>query len=461
MVEHGLSERVVALARALRDAGGRVSQVEISDAILTLEHVPLERREAVRGALAASLCKEPTLREAFDRLFAIAFPLTNTLEAAGSRRSSEEPHAGGRSRGEEQDELGRALAADGDELLRQFARRRVEEQVDVEPDAEVSIDASVFRAMRGLNLDAVFDSAREQAVEGEGRHALDRKIVTEDLADRLEMFREMLRDEVYSQMQGEAGLDTLLARERRAPPEEVDFLWARESDLERVRSALAPLARALTAQLSHRRRLARRGRLDLRRTLRRSLSTGGLPVTPCFRRPVAGKPEIVIVCDISGSMRAFAKFALELTYALATQFSRVRSFVFVDALDEVTDAFDASGSLESALDRVDREAEVVEWDGQSWYGNSFAQLRQRVGGELAPNTTVVVIGDARGNFRSTGAEDLQRIRERVRHLWWLNPEPREHWDTGDSVMGEYTGVCDGAFEVRNLRQLQQFVATLA
>ncbi|MDP8969346.1 MAG: VWA domain-containing protein, partial [Actinomycetota bacterium] len=220
---------------------------------------------------------------------------------------------------------------------------------------------------------------------------------------------------------------------------------------------LAPLARRLARRLSHKRRAARSGRLDVRRTIRRSLSAGGNLVEPRFRRPSSGKPEIVLLCDISGSMRAFAKFTLELTYALATQFQRVRSFVFVDALDEVTHLLEASSDFAAALARVDREAAVVTLDGQSWYGNCLAQFWRRAGRDLGPRTTVIVVGDARSNYRTPGAEHLQRVRDRARKVYWLNPEPRGHWNTGDSVMSQFEPVCDAVFEVRNLRQLQGFV----
>lgn len=272
------------------------------------------------------------------------------------------------------------------------------------------------------------------------------------------MFREMLTEEVFSEMLAIMGPEELAGRSRRPPPDEVDFLWASQSDLEGMRAALSPLARKLTAQLSHRRRQGRRGRLDMRRTIRGSLSTGGALVEPRFRRPVAGKPEIVLLCDISGSMRAFARFTLELTYGLATQFQRVRTFVFVDALDEVTSMLQGAGSFPAALARVEAEADVVHADGQSWYGHSFQQFWQRAGRDIAPRTTVLVVGDARGNFRSSGAEYLQRIADRARKVYWLNPEPRAHWDSGDSVMSQFAPACDEVVEVRNLAQLESFVA---
>lgn len=454
--EGGLADRVIALARGMREAGVGVSTPEITDALAGLGAVPLERRESVRAVVAAALVKEPEHRELFDRLFEVYFPLRRVVQPASPRRGRSGGDAGGPD--DDAAELAEALREGDDDRLRSLARDRVDEYVEPQGDANVSVDSYVFRALRGLNLDAVLDAARDEPEEGEGRSLLASQVPEEDLTAKLDAFRQMLHDEVFSRLLEEAGTETMAARQRRQAPEDVDFLWATGSDLERIRALIAPLARSLTRRLSHRRRAARRGHLDMRRTIRRSLSTGGVLVDPQFRRSNAGKPQIVLLCDISGSMRAFAKFALELTFAVATQFQQVRAFVFVDACDEVTHVLSSTGSMAGALTRIDEEADVIAADGQSWYGNCFEQFWARAGRDLSPNTTVLVIGDARANYRSTGSEQLQRVRERVRHVYWLNPEPAEHWDTGDSVVSEFAPACDRVSEVRNLRQLEQFVA---
>lgn len=454
----GLTDRVLAFARQLRGAGVPVSSPEISDALAALPLLPLERRETVRATLAAALVKDATHHPTFDRMFDIYFP-----RGRAPRPESDEAEAGHHAGegGESPDpntELSDALHEGDDERLRDLARQRVEEYGDVRPGANLAEDAYVFQAMRGLNLDAVFEELRDQEVEGEGMTLLERQLVEQDLTDRIDSFRQMLRDEVFSALAEGADAEELASRNQQQPAEEIDFLCATHSDLERLRAAVQPLARKLTRQLAHKRRSGREGRLDIRRTIRRSLSTGGTLVEPSFRRPIAGKPEIVLLCDISGSMRSFAKFTLELTYALATQFQRVRSFVFVDSLDEVTHLFDASGDFSTAIGRVDAEADVVQVDGQSWYGNSLEQFWQLAGRELAPRTTVLVIGDARNNYRSAGASYLHRVHDRVQSVYWLNPEPTAHWNTGDSAMGEFSPACDTVVECRNLGQLEQFVS---
>jgi uncharacterized protein with von Willebrand factor type A (vWA) domain len=182
---------------------------------------------------------------------------------------------------------------------------------------------------------------------------------------------------------------------------------------------------------------------------------------PQFRSPRPTKPEIFLLCDISGSMATFARFTLQFVYAMSGQFSKVRSFAFVDGVDEVTDFFEAGAAFEVALDRVGREAEVVWLDGHSDYGHALSQFWERYGSDLTPRSTVIITGDARNNYRDSRGEVLAAIAEAARAVYWLNPEPRAYWDTGDSIMSALAGQCDDVFEVRNLRQLESFVEGLA
>lgn len=448
----GLATAVVAFARDLRSLGVDLSAAEILDAVHALRELPLERREAVRSALAATLLKDPTQRRTFDRVFEVHFRMRR--DATEPRRADDSE----RRFDDDERELAEALLAGDDERLRGLARRLIQERGEVDDQGRMSEDSYIFRAMRGLNLDAIRHRLRDEAVEGHGRNVLQRRIIEEDLTERMEDFRRMLHDEVFSEMMNTLSVEELTERQRQAPPDEIDFMWARDDDVARMREALAPLARRLTRQLSRRRRYARRGRLDVRRTIRRSLSTGGVFLEPAFRRPSAGRPELILLCDISGSMRAFARFTLELTYALATQFQRIRSFVFVDALDEITHLLRAADDLATVLDRIDSEADVVHFDAQSWYGNCLAQFWSRAGQDITSRTTVIVLGDARTNYRASGVEFLRRVRDSARAVHWLNPEPVSHWDTGDSVMSEFTEACTAVFEVRNLRQLESYVA---
>jgi uncharacterized protein with von Willebrand factor type A (vWA) domain len=223
-----------------------------------------------------------------------------------------------------------------------------------------------------------------------------------------------------------------------------------------MRRILRPLVRRLAARLAQRRRRVGHGRLDVRRTVRASLSTGGVPVRPAFRRRHVTRPELVVLCDVSGSMAEFAGFALALLHALSAEFSRLRCFAFVDGVDEVTDLVArAQAPLEPR--HLLARAEVVWRDGHSDYGRVLERFAARFGDAVTARTTVIVCGDARTNYRPTGVEVLAELSRRARHLHWLDPEPRADWDTTDSAISVYARHCDTVHEVRSLRQLQAAV----
>ncbi len=159
-------------------------------------------------------------------------------------------------------------------------------------------------------------------------------------------------------------------------------------------------------------------------------------------------------------MATFARFTMQFVYAMSTQFSKLRSFVFIDALDEVTSFMEAGADFPQALDRIAREAEVVWLDGHSDYGNSLETFVTRYAPQLSPRTTVIITGDARNNYRPPRDESLKAVADNSRGLVWLNPEPRAYWDTGDSTMSHYARHCTSVHEVRTLRQLESFVENL-
>ena len=182
--------------------------------------------------------------------------------------------------------------------------------------------------------------------------------------------------------------------------------------LERIEAAVAPLARKLAIRLAYRRRHQRRGRLDVRRTIRRSLSHGGALIDPRFRPPRVSKPEIVLLCDVSGSMASFARFTMQFTYAIGTQFSRVRSFAFIDEIDEVTDIFSARSGFGASMAKLSEDARVVGYDGHSDYGAALSAFWARHRDAITSRTTLIVAGDARNNFRAPAADVFGEIVDR-------------------------------------------------
>ena len=160
-------------------------------------------------------------------------------------------------------------------------------------------------------------------------------------------------------------------------------------------------------------------------------------------------------------MATFARFTLQFTYAMSARFSSLRAFAFVDGVDEITDLLTPGLRFGVVAQRIFSEAEVVELDGHSDYGNALTRFSDRYGSELTPRSTVIIAGDARNNYRDFDTEALAKAAATVEAIYWLNPEPRAYWDTGDSLMSKMGAYCTEVYEVRNLSQLESFVERLA
>jgi len=446
----------------LRDARVPVSMVEVLDAIAALRHVELADRAQFRAALAMTLVKRAEDRQAFDVLFDVCFPFTpGPVAAAGPRPPDPAAAAGPASSGTaaEAEPQGPAstdlLEALLDALrhgdraaLRTLAGLAVDRYAGLDAQPDASERYYMYRILRQVELYRLLQLAlaAEDGAEDASPQA------REELSRRIDDFRRMLAEQVRHRLAVRVGAQQVAELYRDRQLDEIDFLGATFTQLGELRQAVRPLARKLAARVAQKRRLRRRGRLDVRRTVRRSLSSGGVPVNPAFRAVRASKPDLWVLADVSGSVVEFAKFTLALLHAMNQEFARMRSFAFVDGVDEVTGLLDESDQAIDLRNAFAR-ARVVWADGHSDYGNVFERFAERYGPDLDARSTLIVMGDARGNYRDPGIEALQGLRAGARRLYWLNPEPRSEWDTTDSVMSLYAPVCDRVFEVRNLRQL--------
>ena len=458
-----LEGALLAFFHRLRDARVPVSMVEVLDAFACLRHVDLADRTQFRAALFTTLVKRPEDQQAFHVLFDVCFPLTRAPGAAASGPAGGNGHTHGEPGQTEaqaetdapvpaSDELLRALLDalrhDDEAAMRTLAGLAVDRFGGLEAQPGSSERYYLYRILRQVELYRLLAMALGDADDPDGaaRHG------REELARRIEEFRRLLAEQVRHRLSATVGAEQAAELYRERQLEDVDFLGANAGQLRELRQAVRPLARKLVARAAQRRRLKRRGRLDVRRTVRRSLSSGGVPVDPAFRAVRASKPDLYVLADVSGSVIEFAKFTLSLLHAMNQEFAKMRSFAFVDGIDEVTGILDEGGhrmDLRGAFAR----ARVVAADGHSDYGRVFAGFAERYGADIDTRSTLIVMGDARNNYRQPGLETLKGLRERARRLYWLNPEPRADWDTSDSIMSVYTPWCDRVFEVRNLRQL--------
>ena len=241
--------------------------------------------------------------------------------------------------------------------------------------------------------------------------------------------------------------------------ENVEFLRASGDQLRQMQRAVAPLARTLATRLAARRRRARAGSIDLRKTLRKSMSTGGVPIDVVLAKPRPARPELVVLCDVSGSVAGFSHFTLLLVHALRQQFSRVRVFAFIDTTDEVTHMFGPEADLAVAIQRITREAGVYSRDGHSDYGNAFVSFVQEFPNVLSPRSSLLVLGDGRTNYRDPAIDLLADMVTASRHAHWLNPEPKHLWGSGDSAVPRYQEVIT-MHECRSAKQLATVIDQL-
>jgi uncharacterized protein len=451
-----LVTRIVDLVEDLRRMEVPVAVSESIDAVTSVRHVDLVRREELREALAAVLVKSHAYRATFDDLFDVHFPARRGLTA--SRGANGEP-----SDGDPEEYLARLLERllFGDEAeIRRMAREAVDRYGTAE-GREGEQAWFQYRVLRVVDLDALLERMLRSRTDLHGGTPtdLERKLWREEFAARLRTFQEEVEAEVRRRYAEQRGRGAVTRRMARTPLEERDFFRLSAEEQREMRAAIRPLARKLASRLASRRRRGRDGRLDVRRTLRRSMSTGGVPFEPHFRPRRPHKPEIFLLCDVSGSVAAFARFTLLLVHALQGEFSRVRSFAFVDTLDEVTDIM-ARDDLTLAVSRMLQEADLVWFDGHSDYGHSLEVFHRRYARDITPRASIVVLGDARNNYRKSNAWVLEDLGRRARRVLWLNPEARAHWGTGDSIAQTYAVHTDEMVEVRNLRQLAAFVERL-
>lgn len=436
-------ERLVALADALRAAGIPVAVSETADAARCLEHIDMADRRSFRAAVAAGLIKDHAHRDAFDILFELYFGADAPADESPDAATHEELA----------DELIEALRSGDETELRDLARRAVTKFGRLERSRSRDW-FSHYEVVRALELDTL--AARAAADPAPDVTRLERKLAEEEFERRVRWFRRETLMETRRRVAAHRGPEAVAAYAVEPVPEDVNFLSAM-ADLTQLRKAVRPLARKLATRLSMKRRRAARGHLDVRRTIRHSLSMGGVPLDVQLRNRTPHRPEVFILCDVSGSVGRFSRFALMLTHALSAQFSRIRSFAFVDALDEVTRHF-AGEDFAAALASMNGEAKVIGGDGHSDYGASLGSFLDRFGTEVGPKTTLLILGDARTNYRSDNAWALRELTSRAHRSYWLNPEPQQDWDTGDSVASRYAAHVDAMVEVRNLRQLESFIA---
>jgi uncharacterized protein len=446
----GLAAKLLGFCEELRSEGVAVGTSEILDAFAALEQVPWTSREDFREALAATIAKSQEDRRLFELLFERWFFRAAETEAIS--RGIEEQ--GRRHEGAERldidelrEQVRQAIVEGNDGEMRDLARLAIS-AFGREGEGSGVVGVDVQRIRRTLGL-----SAGSQAPPQDGAAELppiDR--------DQLNAFERHLRRELERD---------LIERTSTLPPSrplaELDraLPTSPTQDLAAVHRAVSQMKRRL-ATLGHEQRGRRKGRtVDVRRTMRTSLETGGVPMHIRYRPKRPRRPEIYVLCDVSTSVTSASVFFLSVLHALHDSFRKLRSFVFIERISEVTDVFEHERDFRVIAQRISSEGGVADVSGYTDYGRVWLEFLGEISDDLDPRSTVIVLGDARTNGREPHADVFAQVAERAGRLFWLNPEPKLYWNYGDSVMAAYERYCDGAFECWTTRHLENFVNVVA
>ena len=441
-----------------------VSASEAADALRAISDADLLDRGQLRGRLQVTLVKRAADIPAFHAAFDLLFP---ALDGGGTGGQATPPPAHGDA----------ATGADGepaapDLLARLVSLLRGDSGAGVSEFAAEVISAYgglgegqvtgskryyEYRIMRQLDLSALLQ--RAMRLDNETLPpGLTRRMAGLEQQERMQELRAEIAAQLRDHLAELRGLEASL-RQLKESVLDTEFLRAGPAELDAMRAVVAPLARRLAATARRRKRLNRTGKLDVRRTMRRAIAAGGVPIDPAWRKRRRPRPKLLVLCDVSGSVAEFAKFTMSLLHALHAELPRLRSFVFADGVAEVTDVVESSpGVIDTRL--LLARPGVVRGDGHSDYGAVLRQFLEEQAGGLSRDCVLIICGDARANYRPERADLLRALHGRVRAIHWLNPEPAADWDTTDSRIGAYRPYCDTVTEVRTLRQLSAWVDKL-
>jgi uncharacterized protein with von Willebrand factor type A (vWA) domain len=447
----------IGFVEALRSAGLPVSLAEGLDALAALDAVSWHDRETVRASYAATLVKRQPQRVTFDAVFDIWFPRMVGHGVAAEGAGGDEPVRDSgpdlaRFRAELAEALAEALASGDDRALLDLAAEAVG-RFGAMPGRGPGLSSwSAYTSLQRVAPEQLVD----QLVRGLLAEGVDSEVAERRARRSVDGFVRMVEADARRRIAEEKGRRHVTDVTVRPAIDRLDFTAARRADLVEMRREIYPLARRLAARLTKEQHARRRGPLDVRRTVRASISTGGVPLTTHHRPKRPHRTELVVLCDVSGSVASFAQFTLMLVHSLREAFSGVRAFTFVDDVVEVTDRFRPGADPVEVMEGLAASMSHAALVGRTSYGRALTRFAGEHGDALGPRSSLLVLGDARSNHGDLALPVLADLVHRSRHAWWLNPEHRRHWGTGDSAADEY-GAIVPMTECRNLAQLADFV----
>ena len=463
------------LVDELRTVGIGVSVGEHLDAARAVSQIPLRDREVLRAALQSALVKNADQLSTFNLIF--------DLYTSGAPAGPDGPLAG-LSDEDLRAALRAAIGSGPARLDSLLAAEYVRRFAGFEPGRPV---AGVMYA-RAVNEAADLAAIRADVLAGglagaggggsgggggggggaaavlaggglPGQDSLRDRIARAGVDRAVDRFRAEVQAAIQRMLVADRGARAVRATMRVRLAADADIATASAAELTAMAAAVGPISQQLTRVLSQQAAYRRR-RLSIRATLRRAMGSGGVPfrlVTEPARPP---KPEIVVLCDVSGSVAAFSRFTLDLLIALDSRLSRLRVFSFIDGLAEITGLVQQTRAEGRRLDVRQVTRDSVRFSGSSDYGWVLREFAAQYAAQLTRRSVVLVIGDARTNYLDPSVAAFAQIGERAGRVYWLNPEPERSWNDGDSVIGQYAPFCARVQECRTLRQIADFIRDL-
>jgi uncharacterized protein len=466
MTSNALSplERIHRFTDELRSRGVPVSMVERLDAMRAARIAELDRSDGLRTALRATLVKSGDHLAVFEEVFDLYF------DPAGDRLASQACPPDARPRLDLEHAVRSVLRDGSEELTRQVAEQAVEEFIKFEPGRPVAGVFYELSALAGLRLEelmaqqlaeaaaAIGGSGGSGGLDDPGQH-LRFELQRTQTTTRAELLRGQVRKSIRELLVADRGADAVAKTLRQPLTADIDISRAGRAQLAELQRVMIPIERKLATTVMRKRR-SRTDLIDVRATLRASMATGGVPVKVVHRKPRPTKPHLYVLADMSGSVANFAAFTVSLVAAMSQLFSRLRTFAFISNAAEVTDAFRQVRGPEQAIAAMRDYVTDDELGSSTDYGRALRQFHAAVGQELEHRATVLIFGDARGNYRPAEEATLAKIARRAGSVYWLNPERRAHWNTGDSMMSVYEPHCTAAVTCQTLNDLRAFIEQL-
>jgi uncharacterized protein with von Willebrand factor type A (vWA) domain len=456
----GLPARILELGAELRREGVAIGTSELLDAFAVLREISWTSQEDFREALAATLAKSQEDRRVFelvfDRFFFRAVELAAAREGVREQDRADLPELSDEELDALRSQIAAALREGAEGNMRDLARLAIAAFARRGDSGVIGVDVQRIRRALGLRAERLgppgpdgFPGEPELAADDPRREGLPR--------EALRRFEALLRREL-ERAQVERSGNLPPAR----PLGELDRALPSGplADLAAVHRVVAQLRRRLATQGLQARGHQRHAHVDVRRTIRASLQTGGVPIVLKHRPRRPRRPELYVLCDVSTSVTSASVFFLSVLHALHDTFRRMRSFVFIERISEVTDVFEHERNFKTVSERISGDAGVADVSGYTDYGRVWSEFLTQVEDDLHPRATVIVLGDARTNGRDPRADTFGEIAAHAGRTFWLNPEPRLYWNYGDSVISAYERYCI-AFECWTTGQLEDFVRALA